>query len=138
MMEIQPYRREAKYYETDQMGIIHHSNYIRWMEEARIDFLRQIGVSYGQLEKMGLISPIFEVKCQYKRMVRFEDTVRISVRIEKYTGVKLVLSYEMTDERTGALCTTGETTLCFMNSEGKLISLKRDYPALHETLSALL
>ena len=118
------YRHTAQYYETDRMGIVHHSNYIRWMEEARIDFLRQQEVRYSELEASGLVSPIFEVKCQYKRMVRFEDVVAIEVSVVKYTGVKLILSYRMTNETSGELCAEGETTSCFMNSEGKVISSK--------------
>ena len=78
-----PYRHVAQYYETDRMGIIHHSNYIRWMEEARIDFLRQQGIRYSDLEASGLISPIYEVRCQYKRPVRFEDVVAIEVGLKK-------------------------------------------------------
>ena len=131
------YRHTAQYYETDRMGIIHHSNYIRWMEEARIDFLRQQGVRYSELEASGLVSPIFEVKCQYKRMVRFEDVVAIEVSVVKYSGVKLILSYRMTNETSGELCAEGETTSCFMNSEGKLISLKKEYPGLHLLFSRL-
>ena len=131
------YRHTAQYYETDRMGIIHHSNYIRWMEEARIDFLRQQGVRYSELEASGLVSPTFEFKCQYKRMVRFEDVVAIEVSVVKYTGVKLILSYRMTNETSGELCAEGETTSCFMNSEGKLISLKKEYPGLHLLFSSL-
>ena len=54
-----------------------------------MDFLRQQGIRYSDLEASGLISPIFEIKCRYRRMVRFEDTVAIVVRVEKYTGVKI-------------------------------------------------
>ena len=133
-----PYRHTAQYYETDRMGIIHHSNFIRWMEEARIDFLRQQGIRYSDLEASGLISPIFEVRCQYKRMVRFEDTVSIVVSVTRYTGVKLVLSYRMTDEVTGELCAQGESTSCFMNADGKLISLKKEYPGLHTVFENLI
>ena len=118
-----PYLHTAQYYETDRMGIVHHSNFIRWMEEARMDFLRQQGIRYSDLEASGLISPIFEIKCRYRRMVRFEDTVAIVVRVEKYTGVKLVLS--------GEVCAEGESTSCFVDPEGKPLSLKKEYPGLH-------
>ena len=134
MSRMIPHRHTAQYYETDKMGIIHHSNYIRWMEEARIDFLRQLGIRYSDLEASGLVSPIHEVRCKFRRTVRFEDTVSIEVRVEKYTGVKLVLSYRMTNENTGELCAEGETTSCFMNAEGKTISLKNDFPDLHDLL----
>lgn len=126
-----PYRHCAQYYETDKMGIIHHSNFIRWMEEARIDFLNQQGLRYSDLEASGLISPIIEVKCQYRRMVKFQDVVAMEVNVAKYNGVKLILSYRMTNETTGELCAEGETTSCFMNSEGRVISLKKEFPALH-------
>ncbi len=132
-----PYLHTAQYYETDCMGIIHHSNYIRWMEEARIDFLRQFGLSYATLEADGLLSPIFEVRCQYRRMVKFEDVVAIEVGIVKYTGVKLILSYRMTNRSSGELCAEGESTSCFVNSEGKLISLKKEYPDLHRLFEEL-
>lgn len=134
---INPYRHTAQYYETDRMGIIHHSNYIRWMEEARIDFLRQLDIRYSDLEASGLVSPIFEVRCQYRRMVKFEDIVAIEVSILKYTGTRLTLSYRMTNETSGEPCAEGETTSCFMNSGGRLISLKKDYPQLHELFEKL-
>jgi acyl-CoA thioester hydrolase len=134
---INPYRHTAQYYETDRMGIIHHSNYIRWMEEARIDFLRQLDIRYSDLEASGLVSPIFEVRCQYRRMVKFEDIVAIEVSILKYTGTRLTLSYRMTNETSGEPCAEGETTSCFMNSGGRLISLKKDYPQLHELFEEL-
>ena len=51
-IKIRPYEHHAKYYETDQMGIIHHSNYIKWMEEARMDLMEQIGLSYKEMEAM--------------------------------------------------------------------------------------
>ena len=133
-----PYRHTAQYYETDRMGIIHHSNYIRWMEEARIDYLRQQGIRYSDLvEASGLISPIYEVRCQYKRPVRFEDVVAIEVKLLKYTGVKLILSYRMINVTTGDICAEGESTSCFTNAEGKLISLKKSFPGLHLLFESL-
>ena len=69
-MTIQPYRHQAQYYETDQMGIVHHSNYIRWMEEARIDFMKQAGLSYRKMEALEIIIPVLEVQCVYHSMVR--------------------------------------------------------------------
>lgn len=59
-LKIRPYEHHAKYYETDQMGIIHHSNYVKWMEEARLDLMDQIGLNYKQMEEMEIISPFFQ------------------------------------------------------------------------------
>ena len=61
---MKPYRHTVQYYETDKMGITHHSNYIRWMEEARVDFLAQIGWDYAMLEEMGVISPVIGIECK--------------------------------------------------------------------------
>ena len=127
---IKPYLHHAKYYETDQMGIVHHSNYIRWMEEARMDAMSQFGISYCDLEQSGVISPVVSVSCQYKAMVHFDDTVQIQVKVTKYNGVRLDFEYEMTDSSTGELRTKGTSTHCFLDQEGHVISLKHDYPAV--------
>lgn len=122
------YRHQAKYYETDQMGIIHHSNYIRWMEEARIALMDEIGFSYRKMEEIGIISPVLSVQCEYKNMVHFDDTVLIEVDIKQYNGIKLTVTYRMTNETTGQMCTLGESSHCFLNQEGRIISLRKSCP----------
>ena len=74
------YYRKAQYHETDQMGIIHHSNYVKWMEEARIGYMNQMGFSYKRVEEMGIISPVVEISVAYKKQVSFDDEIQISVR----------------------------------------------------------
>ncbi|MCM1495190.1 MAG: acyl-CoA thioesterase [Bacteroides sp.] len=126
------YEHEAQYYETDQMGIIHHSNYLRWFESARIQYLKEIGIDYGRCEEMGLISPVMEMHCTYKSMVRFGDTVQIYTRFQRYTGIKLYVTYEVRDKATGELRTLGESKHCFTDKTGKPIALQKNYPELHE------
>ena len=92
-MEICPYKHTVQYYETDRMGITHHSNYIRWMEEARVDFLEQAGWGYDKLEEAGIISPVTSVQCQYKESTTFRDEVEIFVAVKEFKGVRLVLEY---------------------------------------------
>lgn len=128
------YEHEAQYYETDQMGIIHHSNYLRWFESARIQYLKEIGIDYGKCEEMGFLSPVMEVSCSYKSMVRFGETVQIYTRFEDYSGAKFFVSYEVRDKQTGELRTTGRSKHCFTDKEGRPISLKRMYPDIHERL----
>ena len=127
-IKIRPYEHHAKYYETDQMGIIHHSNYIKWMEEARMDLMDQIGLSYKQMEEMEIISPVLSVSCEYHSMVHFDDTVVIETKITRYNGIKMDVEYRMTDKETGELRTTGKSSHCFLNRSGRPISLKRSYP----------
>ncbi|MCI9427570.1 MAG: acyl-CoA thioesterase [Eubacterium sp.] len=129
-IHIKPYEHHAKYYETDQMGIIHHSNYIRWMEEARMDLMEQIGLSYKGMEKMEIISPVLSIACEYKSMVHFDDTVIIETKISEYNGIKMKVEYRMTDKKTGELRTLATSEHCFLNRSGKPISLKRSYPEL--------
>ena len=129
-IHIRPYEHHAKYYETDQIGIIHHSNYIRWMEEARMDLMEQIGLSYKGMEGMEIISPVLSVSCEYKSMVHFDDTVVIEAKIAEYNGIKMKMEYRMTDKKTGELRTLAVSEHCFLNRSGKPISLKRSYPEL--------
>ncbi len=129
-LEIKPYEHHVKYYETDQMGIVHHSNYIRWMEEARMDMMEQMGYSYKQMEELEVISPVISVQCEYKSMVRFSDTVIIEAKVAEYNGIKLVVHYRMTDKETGELRTLSKSEHCFLNASGKPISLKRSYPEI--------
>lgn len=120
-----PYRRRAQYYETDQMGIIHHANYIRWFEEARIDFLGQAGLGYREMEVQGILSPVLSVECEYKSMVHFGDDVVIRLRLEEYSGVRMTVAYRVEDADTGELRCQGKTRHCFLDREGRPVSLKR-------------
>ncbi len=129
-IKFHPYEHHAKYYETDQMGIIHHSNYIRWMEEARMDLMNQMGLSYKAMETMEIISPVLSIACEYHSMVHFDDTVVIETKMLKYTGIRMEVEYRMTDKETGELRATGKSSHCFLNRSGRPISLKRSYPEL--------
>ena len=130
------YLHKVQYYETDKMGIVHHSNYIRWMEEARIDFLSQIGWGFDKLEEMGIISPVSAVQCKYKASTRFPEVVEISVKVEEFKGVKLKLSYEM-KKADGSLACEAYSEHGFLDTEGKIISIKRVCPELFEALASL-
>lgn len=126
------YEHKTQYYETDQMGIIHHSNYIRWFEEARIDFMEQCGFTYDQMEKDGLISPVLSVSCEYKSMTYFGDTVEIETDILKYNGIKLELSYIIRDKKTGEIRCTGKSSHCFLDRNKNVVSLKRGWDKYHQ------
>lgn len=126
------YEHKVQYYETDQMGVAHHSNYIRWMEEARIDFLSQIGWDYKTLEENGVISPVTAVDCKYKMTTKFYDVITIQVTVAEFRGIKLKLKYEMRRGETIVCEATSEH--CFLDSEGRLLNIKRSHPDFYETL----
>ncbi|MCI8732514.1 MAG: acyl-CoA thioesterase [Lachnospiraceae bacterium] len=135
---MKPYEHFTQYYETDQMGIIHHSNYIRWLEEARVFYMDEIGFGYGQMEEKGIYSPVFEVSCQYKHMVRFHECVQITVSVEKYNGVRLYLKYEIVNKDTQVLCATAKSTHCFLDRAHNIVMLKKSYPELDRKLKELI
>lgn len=126
-MSIEPYLRRVFYYETDRMGFVHHSNYIRWLEEARMDYMRKLGIDCKALEDQGIIIPVTGVSCEYKQSVYFDDVVEIRVRLTQFTGVRLAFRYEVYDGDT--LSATGESRHCFL-SGGVPVNLKKRFPAL--------
>lgn len=130
------YQHKVQYYETDRMGITHHSNYVRWMEEARIDFLEQIGWKYEKLEEMGIISPVTGIECKYKATTTFADMIFICVSVEEFKGVKLKLKYEMKNAGDVLVC-EGRSEHCFVDREGKILRLQKEYPEFSNTLKAL-
>ena len=125
---MRPYVRKAHYHETDQMGIIHHANYIHWMEEARVDFMDQMGFGYGRMEEEGITSPVLSLSCASKSMTRFGDEVEVTISVRRYTGVRMELGYEIRDRATGELRAEASSSHCFLNREGKPVSLKRADP----------
>ena len=130
MIEIKPYEHTVQYYETDQMKVAHHSNYIRWFEEARIDFFEQIGLGYKECEQQGVMSPVTSVSARYKTSAEFYDTVVVNLHFAKYTGVRLYIEYVITDKATGVVRCTGQSEHCFVSSEGKIVSVARSYPEM--------
>lgn len=129
------YQHKVQYYETDKMGIVHHSNYIRWMEEARIDFLSQIGWDLKRLEDMGVVSPVTAVDCKYMCSTRFPEVISISVWVQEFKGVRLKLGYEM--RREDVIVSRGNSEHCFLKEDGSILNVKREYPAFYDTLSRL-
>lgn len=132
------YEHRVQYYETDQMGIVHHSNYIRWFEEARTFRLEEAGFGYKKMEECGVIIPVLSVNAEYRSMVHFYDCVVVESRVTAYNGIKLSLAYRVLDKESGELRCTGESSHCFLDRAGKLLSLKRSFPEIHEMFLSLL
>ena len=132
---MQLYCHKVHYYETDKMGIVHHSNYIRWFEEARIDWLEKAGCDMKTIEAAGVLIPVMSVTCNYHSMVRFGDSVIVKTKVETFNGIKTIFTYEIVDEKTGELRNTGSSTHCFIDENGKLISLKKYNVEMYEKLA---
>ncbi|MBR4148205.1 MAG: acyl-CoA thioesterase [Bacteroidales bacterium] len=125
------YRHEVKYYECDRMGITHHSNYVRFMEEARVDFLDKIGYGFDRIEAEGVFSPVIAISCNYKHPTTFKDVIEIDVSISKMQDLKFEFTYTM---RVGdkVVC-IGQSTHCFTEN-GRPVVISKRLPELFERL----
>lgn len=127
------YERTPHYYETDQMKIVHHSNYVRWFEEARIHHLESIGIRFADLEAQGLVCPVLNLTAEYRQMVRFGESVKIYTRLNLYNGLRYGYAYEIRNSETDELCCTGTSTHCFLD-EGRIVRVRRERPDLDALL----
>ncbi len=127
------YTHRVQYYETDRMGVTHHSNYIRWMEEARSEFLKSVGWPYAKLEELGIISPVIEMSCKYKNTTTYDDVVQIHLYNREFKGVKLLVHYVMTKED-GTVVLEGDSAHCFISADGKPLRLAKLYPEFYQAI----
>lgn len=164
--EAHPYLHNVQYYETDKMAVTHHSNYIRWMEEARVDFLERLGCGFDRMEEKGVGSPVLEVRCRYRRTTTFADTVAVIVRPRMPGDFKLWLDYTILllkkqkessdnahdakgtasissdskdsfDASNAQIAATGSTCHCFLDGNGKPVRLADSFPDLYKAIVAL-
>lgn len=126
-----------QYYETDQMGCCHHSNYIRFFEEARSRFFDEIGMPYAKVEQDGILSPVVAAEMEFKMPCRYSDTIVIEAELVSYSGVRFSFEYKIYNKDTGDVCCTGRTKHCFIDGAGKVLSLKKKDPVLHEKMTEL-
>ncbi|MDD7403490.1 MAG: thioesterase family protein [Butyribacter sp.] len=131
------YSRKINYYETDQMGIVHHSNYIRFFEEARLMLLDEKLMDYAKMEELGIIIPVTFVECKYLVPVHYGDEIVIDTCMTKFDGIKMEVSYRIYQKDSEVLCTTGKSGHCFLDAEMKPIRMKRRFPELYEKLKGL-
>ncbi len=132
------FERKINYYETDRMGVVHHSNYIRFLEEARCAWLEQIGMPFDLLEENGITIPVLAVNCEYKYHVTFGDTLEIEPHIKEYSGVRMTVGYDVKDKKTGKTVLIVETKHCFTNKNLRPINLKKVAPEFNNNFETLL
>lgn len=129
---MKPYIHQVQYYETDKMKLTHHSNYIRIMEEARLNFLEQIGWPYYKFEENGIISPVVSVTCDYKKTTTYPDVIEVRVKVIQVKKLKFKLGYTMT-VNDNIVC-QATSTHCFLNKKAKPVAINVNYPEMYETL----
>lgn len=131
------FERKINYYETDKMGVVHHSNYIRYLEEARCNWLEQLDMPFEVMEEKGITIPVLGVNCTYKYHITFADTLLIKVFIKEYTGVRMTIGYDVTDKKTKKTVIIAETKHCFTNKDLKPINLKKYAPEFSKKFESL-
>ncbi len=124
----------ARYAETDQMGIIHHSCYPVWFEAGRTDFIRKLGVSYSEIEQQGLLLPLIELKCVFKGAGKYEDKITVKTMLKNITYTRTFFYYEVYSNNLPEPITTGETIHAWTTKELKPVNIKKAAPELYNIL----
>jgi acyl-CoA thioester hydrolase len=127
-------RDKVRFVETDLMGVVHHSNYLRWFEMARVEYLRAANVLLPELIAHGIVFPIVEVQCKYRQSAHFDETIRIEATLNDFSRAKLCFSYRVLRDDTDVLLAEGTTQNVFTNMDGRIIRLPQLY---YERINAL-
>ncbi len=136
------YRRRVKYYETDRMGVVHHSNYLKIIEEARLSWCNKFIMDYKQMEKRGCIIPASWAKENFLSYLRFDDPFKIEVKLKEFKGIRMTFEYKIFNEDTDELCYTGESCHFFSKDCGNeeylpYLSFRKDFPDEYKKLLML-
>ncbi|MDO6736960.1 thioesterase family protein [Wenyingzhuangia sp. 2_MG-2023] len=108
------YTHRVKYYETDQMQYVHHSNYAKHFETARIEWLRDSGISYKSMEDNGVMLPVVNLNINFKKPAKYDDVLTIKTALKQEPNVKIIFTYEVYNQE-NELLTTAESTLVFVD-----------------------
>ncbi|WP_312137768.1 thioesterase family protein [Sphingobacterium sp.] len=106
----------VRYAETDNMGYVYYGNYAAYYEVARTEMLRSTGISYKELEDMGVMLPVIELHSQYIKAAKYDDLITINIYIREKPGIRIKFEYELFNED-GELLNTGSTQLVFVDME---------------------
>lgn len=131
------YIREINYYETDKMGVVHHSNYIRFLEEARCRWMKELNLPMEKLEEMGYTIPTLEVNCKYQNHVTSGDIISIKPFVAEYNGVRMTIEYKVMNVKTGKEIIKAWTKHCFTNRELRPVNMKKNNFEIHQIFEKL-
>ncbi|MFI2856658.1 acyl-CoA thioesterase [Paenibacillus sp. JSM ZJ436] len=142
----------VRYQETDQMGVVYHSNYLQWMEIGRTEMIRAMGYSYSEIEAAGLLLPVVDLDIQYKQPARYDDEIVVFTSITAFSPLRIQYRYEVRrmskldpapsievqwkdgGDLPGELLVTGSTRHVWVNREWKPARLDKSLPELYAAL----
>lgn len=122
----------VRYKETDQMGVVHHSNYYPWFEAARTEYMRKAGIDYRQMEENGVMLPVLETHCSYIRGAKFDDLLTVRTWISRFAGIRLTMEYEVIRDSDGLRLAKGSTVHAFTDNSLKPLNIKKKHPELYK------
>lgn len=128
----------VRYVETDQMGIVHHSNYYAYFEEARTQFIKESGMSYSEMEERGIMLPLVESKCKYIQGAKYEDELIVKTWINELTPIKVDFNYSVIREKDHKEIAKGSTLHAFVDNNFKIINLNKKHPEIYVRMESLL
>lgn len=115
---------EIRYAETDQMGVVYHSNYLVWLELGRTKLIQDLGFSYVEMEKEGIISPVLDLQISYRKAMRYGEKASVKTWVDTVSPLRVVYGYEIYNGD-GELCITASTTnICAKKKGSALYHLK--------------
>jgi len=113
-MNFHEFKVRVRYAETDQMGVVYHGNYAQYFEMGRVEWLRNLGLSYSVMEKQGVMLPVVSLTMNYKKPARYDDLLTVRTIFKKQESVKIEFDYEIYNEA-GQLLTIGNSVLVFVD-----------------------
>lgn len=125
-MNFHEFKVRVRYAETDQMGVVYHGNYAQYFEMGRVEWLRNLGLSYAYMEKNGIMLPVVSLTLNYKKPARYDDLLTVRTILKKQESVKIEFDYEIYSEE-GELLTTGNSVLVFVDMKTGRPVLPPDY-----------
>jgi acyl-CoA thioester hydrolase len=123
------------YGDTDQMGVVYYANYLRWFEKGRNELLRQSGIPYVSIERLGMHFPVTEVSCRYFRSAHYDDLIKIETRLASLRRASLTFTYRVVREDQGTLLAFGSSKHACVDDQGRIIRIRND---LMKTLAVML
>jgi len=108
------------YADTDAMGIVYHTNYIKWFEIGRSEILRDLGIPYAQIERLGYSWPVTELSCRYLSPARYDELVVVETSILEVKRASIKFTYLIWDERQAKVLVEGDSVHACINKEGKI------------------
>ncbi len=120
----------VSYADTDQMGVVYYARYLEYFERGRNELFRELGLPYRKLENRGIMLPVIEAHCEYKRGARYDEIITVKTFLKKPQGAKIRMDYEILEEKSKKVIVTGYTVHTFVNTQRKAIKPPKGFMKL--------